>query len=154
MGIAYQIRDDIEDFHETGMDNDIKAMRPSLLVALAMENKNNPLRPEFNLMWQSEFRAEIEETIRETIRQLQLEEKAWQLFDHYKSEALESLRPLCNHHLKSLLYRVVHKVLDRRPPLPIRKSITSKRMKDRVTPTSTDAVFFPGKERSIPIHAM
>ena len=152
LGIAYQIRDDIEDFYEKGMDNDVKAMRPSLLVALAMENKNNPIRLEFNLMWQPEFRAEIEETIRETVRELQLEEKAWQLFDHYKSEAVESLRPLRNHHLKSLLYRIVYKVLGSRPPLPVRESITPKRMKDRVTPT--EAVFFPGKKRSIPIHAM
>lgn len=152
LGIAYQIRDDIEDFHEKGMDNDIKAMRPSLLVALALEDKNNPIRPGFNLMWQPEFRTEIEETIRETVRELQLEEKAWQLFDHYKSEAVESLRPLRNHHLKSLLYRIVYKVLGSRPPLPVRESITPKRMKDRVTPT--EAVVFPEKKRSIPIHAM
>jgi geranylgeranyl diphosphate synthase type II len=153
LGIAYQIRDDIEDFHEKSMNNDIKAMRPSLLAAMAMENKSNPIRPEFKLMWQPEFRTEIEETIRQTVREFQLEEKAWQLFDHYKSEAIESLRPLRNHHLKSLLYRVVFKVLGRRPPLPVSESITSKHMKDPVTTTPTDAVFFTGKNKNIHIHA-
>jgi geranylgeranyl diphosphate synthase type II len=153
LGIAYQIRDDIEDFHEKSMDNDIKAMRPSLLVAMAMENKNNPIGPDFNPVWQSEFPTEIEETIRKTVRELQLEEKAWQLFDHYKSEAIESLGPLHNHYLKSLLYRVVFKVLGRRPPLPVRESITLKHWKDQVAAAPADLVFFPDKKRSIHIHS-
>ncbi len=156
LGIAYQIRDDIEDFQKKGLDNDIKAMRPSLLVALALENQSSTftIRPGFNLMWQPEFRAEIEETIRETVNELQLEEEAWQLFEYYKSEAIESLRPLQNHQLKSLLYRIVHKVLGSRPSFPVQKSITPKRMKVKNRVTTPEAVLFPGKKRSISIHAI
>jgi geranylgeranyl pyrophosphate synthase len=156
LGIAYQIRDDIEDFQKKGLDNDIKAMRPSLLVALALENQSSTftIRPEFNLMWESESRAEIEETIRETISELHLEEEAWQLFEYYKSEAIESLRPLRNHQLKSLLYRIVHKVLGSLPPLPVQKSIIPNRLKIKNRVTPTEAVLFPREKRSVSIHAV
>ena len=152
LGIAYQVKDDIEDFHEIGINNDIKAMRPSLLVALALEHHANTIRPEFNLMWQPEHRAEIGDAIRETVEQLQLEEEAWRLFDHFKNEAVESLAPLRNHQLKSLLYRIAHKVLGNRPAVTMRKGIAPK---TGVNPVNLPGeIYFPGKNRSVPLHAL
>jgi geranylgeranyl pyrophosphate synthase len=152
LGIAYQVKDDIEDFNEKGSDNDIKAMRPSLLTALALEHRANTIRPEFNLMWQPEHRAEIGDAIRETVEELHLEEEAWRLFDYFKSEAVESLEPLRNHQLKSLLYRIAHKVLGNRPAVTMRKGIAPK---PGVNPTvQPGAVYFPGNKRSVPLHAM
>ncbi len=108
LGTAYQIRDDIEDF--TGSDGDLTAMRPSVLLALAMAENDRGLNQQLARMFDCNSET-CAAQIRETVARLRLEEKAWQMYEHYRSEAIRALRPLTNSDLKSLLFRIVHKIL-------------------------------------------
>lgn len=84
LGIAYQIRDDLEEY-KSGEARDLRA---SLLLALAND---------------SGAHASFEE--------LMVVEKAAQLLEHYKNEAVRALNPLKSALLKSLLRRITAKML-------------------------------------------
>jgi geranylgeranyl pyrophosphate synthase len=86
LGIAYQIHDDLEEYN-TGETDDLRA---SILLALA--NAAHPgEHPPFE--------------------ELMVVEKAGQLLEHYKNEAVRALNPLKNALLKSLLRRLTTKML-------------------------------------------
>ena len=110
LGIAYQIRDDIEDFTGDGIDSDFRVLRPSLLLALAVENANGRKELLNRLIHRERLQADSE-TIRKIISDMELEQRAWQIFEEYKNEAIRALRPLKNSRLKSLLFRLVYKIL-------------------------------------------
>ncbi len=111
LGIAYQIRDDIEDFTGNGIDSDFRVIRPSLLLALAVENANGRKEVLNRLIHGERLQADGE-TIRKIISDMELEQKAWQMFEEYKNEAIRALRPLKNSRLRSLLFRLVYKILE------------------------------------------
>lgn len=140
LGIAYQIRDDIEDFQETGDSDDVKAMRPSLLVSMALEKTDCVGGP-----------ADPAEMIRDIVAEYDMEETAWTMYEQYKQEALNALRPLQHYSLKSLLFRIVSKVLGDRPAAAVRKPAASR---EAETVPARPAARFPEEERSVPIHAM
>jgi geranylgeranyl diphosphate synthase type II len=95
LGVAYQLRDDLEEY-TSGETTDLRA---SILLALANDHKpfeqltsDTPnLDPIFN--------------------ELMVVEKASQLLEHYKNEAVRALNPLQNALLKTLLRRVASKML-------------------------------------------
>jgi len=95
IGIAYQIRDDIED--APGAD----CMQPSLLHALAME-RDDRAEPDTTLSGAA---------VREMVADPAVAAAARQLLDHYRERALLALRPLEEYRLKSLLHRLTHAVL-------------------------------------------
>jgi geranylgeranyl pyrophosphate synthase len=111
LGIAYQIRDDIEDFQTGASDDDITAMRPSLLLALALDYADDQDREEMESALDQGFWPENGALIRRVVNEAQLEGEAWQMFSHYRSQAIAALQPLRHQRLKSLLFRIVHKVL-------------------------------------------
>ncbi len=91
LGIAYQIKDDIEDsMAETG--NDLAANRPSLIRAMWYEKygKTSP---------------SVEPVAKD------YEADAWEMFEKYRNLALDATTPLKNLKLKSLLFKIVYKVL-------------------------------------------
>lgn len=83
LGVAYQIKDDMEDFKSERIDTSGR-IRPSLMPALAGESARGD----------DEIRA-----------------KARDLLEHYRAMAIEALQPLTNVELKSLLQRVVGRIL-------------------------------------------
>ena len=83
LGIAYQIRDDLEEY-QAGEVADLSA---SIILALARE---------VNLDLPDEPRGV---------------EKASQLLEHYKNEAIRALNPLESAALKTLLRRLASKIL-------------------------------------------
>ncbi len=87
LGIAYQIRDDLEEY-KSGEPIDL---RSSILPALARDAQEGSVRHLFD--------------------ELMVEEKAAQLLEHYKNEAVRALNPLKSAPLKSLLRRVATKML-------------------------------------------
>jgi geranylgeranyl pyrophosphate synthase len=110
LGIAFQIRDDLEDF--SGKDNDTDAMRPSILYALAYEGASNSMKSTLASVWKDGRNAGSQNSaIRELMMNERAEEKARQLLEHYKNEAIRSLGPLRNAQLKSLLRRIVGKIV-------------------------------------------
>ncbi len=91
LGIAYQIKDDIEDFTDSN-GNDLDASRPSLLRALANENNGK-------------------DNILETVKNLKLDQQALVMIENFQNKALETISPLTLQPLKSLLFKIVYKVL-------------------------------------------
>jgi geranylgeranyl pyrophosphate synthase len=84
LGVAYQIRDDIEDLKtDAGIDG--HAARPSLPMALALERKKS-------------------------VRDQAVEDRARGMLEAYKEEAIRTLPALPNASLKGLLRRVIGKI--------------------------------------------
>ncbi len=95
LGIAYQIRDDLDEYR-SGEACDLRA---SILLALANEQK--PIE------W---FTPETPH-LRHIFDELMVAEKAAQLLEHYKNEAIRALNPLESAPLKRLLRRVAANML-------------------------------------------
>src|SRR5881398_2187758 len=57
LGIAYQIRDDLNDLGSKGETNDIAGMRPSLLLAIACERATNEKRELLEAIWKKNSSA-------------------------------------------------------------------------------------------------
>lgn len=111
LGIAYQIRDDLEDFHGEG--GDALAMRPSLMLALGWEHADEATRAIISAGWSPTASEQAVRLASDAVVELCVEEKAHQLLEHYKNEAIRSLAPLQSASLKSLLRRIVGKILGR-----------------------------------------
>ncbi|MCF7849335.1 MAG: polyprenyl synthetase family protein [Kiritimatiellales bacterium] len=95
LGIAYQIRDDLEEY-KSGEAIDLRA---SLLLALANEASGSAVP------------SEVTPHLRHLFDELMVVEKAQQLLEHYKNESIRALNPLQSAPLKSLLRRVASKML-------------------------------------------
>jgi geranylgeranyl diphosphate synthase, type II len=114
LGIAYQIRDDLDDLHD-GAVAPPDAPRMSILSSLACETAGGPVRNLAVHAWTnpSIAVAEDEFTLAGFIRSSGVDAKALQMMEHYKNAAIRSLEPLRNVHLKSLLRRLVGRLVPR-----------------------------------------
>ncbi len=112
LGIAYQIRDDLEDHTADGDTNDLENLRPSLILAIA--HKRAAAGEETDLiasLWTGEIAyAEAADEVRRILEARGVTDKANDLLEAYKEEATQSLRYLTNATLKGLLRRVVGKI--------------------------------------------
>jgi geranylgeranyl pyrophosphate synthase len=113
LGIAYQIRDDIDDLIADGAAND-GGVRPSLPLAIAFERShaNEPLRCALRAAWTSPVAATDQEQIVGAIRGLGADKRCESLLDAYKEEAIRSLADVENPSLKGLLRRIVGKIFN------------------------------------------
>jgi geranylgeranyl pyrophosphate synthase len=93
LGIAYQIHDDIEDFLD---GSDVAAGRLSVVLAAGCEQFTD----------NSELAV-----IRQKMDKTKALSKAEQLYEHYRNQAVRSLRHLKNSELKRLLFRVAGRIL-------------------------------------------
>lgn len=108
LGIAYQIKDDLDDFEEALRKNDPSHIRSSILFVLAAEGFDARKMKIFDEVWNAEsFGIEIFNIITE----LNIEDRARQLCEHYKNRAIRSLSPLQNSKLKTLLRKIISKIL-------------------------------------------
>jgi geranylgeranyl pyrophosphate synthase len=115
LGIAYQIRDDLEDLATDGhAPDDVAAMRPSLLLAVANERTKGEDGKFMEEVWQKKVSANFESTqrIRQLISKSRADERCESLYESYKEEAIRSLMPLENASLKGLLRRVMSKIFN------------------------------------------
>ncbi len=110
LGIAYQIRDDIEDLDETHAPGDVAKLRPSLPLAIAFERAKGEQRELLSKAWRRELGAESETVVRATIADLKADERCRNLLESYKEQAIRSLPDLRNASLKGLLRRVIGKI--------------------------------------------
>jgi len=105
LGIAYQIRDDLDDSHDEGLESGNQVSRPTLLMALAYEQADAADRENLEYAWRTG------NTTNNNTPRCDIETKARQLLEYYKNEAVRSLTPLQNAHLKGLLRRMVGRIL-------------------------------------------
>ena len=92
LGIAYQIRDDLDDLRSPMREDLFNGRRPSILPALAHED--------------------MAERGDSAVLRSRVEAAAWRLMEVYKSQAIGSLMALKNANLKGLLRRVIARMFN------------------------------------------
>lgn len=112
LGIAYQIRDDLEDFTGKSDSHDLRDVRPSLILSIAQKlAKAGSERDLLESLWLGtvEFQ-QVEEELERILKDRGVTEKANELLKAYEEQAVRSLRTLSSPTLKGLLRRVIGKI--------------------------------------------
>ena len=113
LGIAYQIRDDMDDLGADAGDNELEQMRPSVLLAIARERAKGDDKAVLDALWTHGDLEGIEiHKIRSLAHTLEADEKCLLLFETYKEAAVRALADLENANLKGLLRRVMGKIFN------------------------------------------
>jgi len=112
LGIAYQIRDDLEDLRSPEGIALCASQRPSILLALAYEMADAKGKERIADQWRSDATEADRESVRKMIATSEVEMAAWRLMEVYKSQAIGSLIALKNASLKGLLRRVMGKIFN------------------------------------------
>ena len=114
LGVAYQIRDDLDDFEPSAeAPDDVTALRPSLPLAVGYEQaKSEPeARAVLEAAWRRERAADGRSgEVRELLARFDAAGRSRRLLESYKEEAIRCLPGLTNPSLKGLLRRVVGKI--------------------------------------------
>jgi len=112
MGVAYQIRDDLEDWFAQESSAHEGTTRASIMVSLACEHADGATRQRIRQAWHSpSANTEPRELLNEVCLSLRIEEKARQLLEHYRNTSIRSLSGINNSCLKRLLRQLVGRVL-------------------------------------------
>jgi geranylgeranyl pyrophosphate synthase len=110
LGIAYQIRDDLEDLADAATDADGFGA-PTLLLALACDKARASGRERVMALWRGgRSSAADRAAYRSMLGELDVEGRARALLEAYKEQAIRTLPSLQNASLKGLLRRVIGKV--------------------------------------------
>lgn len=113
LGIAYQIRDDLEDWFESEGTPDSEAMRPTLLPAIAHMKARGDDKKVIERWWRGERDdAAVLEALNQAVQAEEIQDRAGRLLDVYKEEAIRCLRLLEQPTLKGLLRRVMTKIFN------------------------------------------
>lgn len=109
LGIAYQIRDDLDDLGaETGVAGRVK---PTLPLADAWQRAKGEDKALLQQAWTQASLSETDaQRVRALMAQHNVEERCRQLLESYKESAVRSLPDLHNASLKGLLRRMIGKI--------------------------------------------
>jgi geranylgeranyl pyrophosphate synthase len=113
LGVAYQIRDDIEDLVAGHAPDDIRAMRPTLPLAIAYERASGSAKDALLRAWRRIQAESSDPSLADTARlivELGAAERCRTLVEMYKEQAIRTLPELQNASLKGLLRRVIGKI--------------------------------------------
>jgi geranylgeranyl pyrophosphate synthase len=115
LGIAYQIRDDLDDFTGESDSHDLRDLRPSLILAIAGKlARAGEERDLIEALWRREKQFDdVESEVNRILAERGVVGKANQLLSAYEEQAVRSLRFLQHATLKGLLRRVVGKIFPR-----------------------------------------
>jgi len=109
LGIAYQIRDDLEDLDAAADADGFGA--PTLLLGLACDKARAAGRDRVMTLWRGgRTSAADRDAFRALLGELDVESRARALLEAYKEQAIRTLPALQNASLKGLLRRVIGKV--------------------------------------------
>jgi geranylgeranyl diphosphate synthase type II len=112
LGIAYQIRDDLDDLRSPRNEELFAGRRPSILLALAYEQAAPDERQKIERLWSEATADEARDLVRARIGSAEVEAAAWRLMEAYKAQAIGSLIALKNANFKGLLRRVIGKMFN------------------------------------------
>jgi geranylgeranyl pyrophosphate synthase len=112
LGIAYQIRDDLEDMTSGESASDLLAMRPTLPLALLNERVRGQSahRELVERAWRKQCSKQELEQIEKLFEEYQIADRCKVLQESYKEEAIRCLTELENPSVKGLLRRVISKI--------------------------------------------
>ena len=108
LGIAYQIRDDIDDL-TNGDGDDLSAARPAFPLAIGYERAKGEDREVLERIWRRAANLDATEA-REVVERLGAIDRSKQMMESYKEQAIQKLTDVQNPSLKGLLRRVVSKI--------------------------------------------
>lgn len=111
IGIAYQIRDDLDDLGAGSESDDIAALRPGLLLATAHERAEGAQKEALAARWRRLSGLSGSE-VEALYRELGAPDRCHDLLERYKEAAIRSLGELEQASLKGLLRRVVGKIFN------------------------------------------
>ncbi len=109
IGIAYQIKDDLEDFNGEADSNDLEQVRLSLILAIAHKRAQGADKERIASVIRlgaPDFPDEVHRIVQER----GVLDKTEDLLEAYKEEAIRSLRFLSSPTLKGLMRRIVSKI--------------------------------------------
>ena len=109
LGIAYQIKDDLEDFRGEADSNDLAQVRLSLILAIAHKRAEGSQKKRIEAMIRSGEPA-LQDEVRRIVATCGVIDKAEDLLEAYKEDAIRSLRFLPSPTLKGLMRRIVGKI--------------------------------------------
>ena len=109
LGIAYQIKDDLEDFKGEGDSNDLEHVRLSLILAIAHKRAQGAEKEQIASLIRSGA-PELLDDVHRVVKERGVLDKAEDLLEAYKEEAIRSLRFLSSPTLKGLMRRIVSKI--------------------------------------------
>jgi geranylgeranyl pyrophosphate synthase len=111
LGVAYQIRDDLEDLSDAASAVRFGRGGPSLLLSLACDKTKAPDRERIVNAWRRAASSAAGRTaFLAQLHEPGVEDRARALLDAYKDQAIRTLPALQNASLKGLLRRVVGKI--------------------------------------------
>jgi len=110
LGVAYQIRDDVEDLYASHAPDDVQAMRPSLPLAIAFERASGASKEMLSRAWAKNLCDGESVAVRALIKELGSEDRSSTLVEMYKEQAIQTLPEFQNASLKGLLRRVIGKI--------------------------------------------
>ncbi len=112
LGIAYQIRDDLEDYSGESDSNDLQDLRPSIILSIA--HKRATVGQEKDLLtklWERRCDYDkVSQQLGVILEKNGVIQKASELQEAYTEQAIRSLSTLSNATLKGLLRRVIGKM--------------------------------------------
>jgi geranylgeranyl diphosphate synthase type II len=109
IGIAYQINDDLEDCRDGAESDDLSKGRPSVVVAIAFKRAEGAEKELISTLFRPAT-APVNGEVHAVFKTSRAIEKAEELLEAYKEDAIRSLRFLSGPTLKGLLRRVVGKI--------------------------------------------
>lgn len=111
LGIAYQIKDDLEDAKEGAEGADLLPTRPSLVLSLAYEHANKDQRSTIEKWWAGD-KAIQRSDLDQIIESCEIFEKMEDLKESFKQGAIDALLGIKDPSLKGLLRRVTSKLFN------------------------------------------
>jgi geranylgeranyl pyrophosphate synthase len=113
LGIAYQIRDDLDDLgDDSAADNNV-SIRPSIILALLRERGQNEVKDVMETLWNgTATQLPDRPTIRRWAEETGAYDKSTLMLETYKEAAIRSLQEVELPNLKGLLRRVIGKIFN------------------------------------------
>lgn len=113
LGIAYQIRDDLDDLGDDSTAGNDVFIRPSIILALLRERGKGEVKQAMEALWNGSLESPPDRaTIRQWAHESGAQEKAMLLLESYKEQAVRSLQEVDVPNLKGLLRRVIGKIFN------------------------------------------
>ena len=113
LGIAYQIRDDLDDLGDDSAAEGRTNIRPSIVLSLLRERGNGDIKTAMEATWSGDASALPDKAvIRDWALDSGAHEKAMFQLEAFKEAAIRSLMPVDNANLKGLLRRVIGKIFN------------------------------------------
>ena len=109
LGIAYQIKDDLEDFKGEADSNDLAQVRLSLILAIAHKRATGAEKDRIASVIRSGA-PELPDDVYRIVKERGVLDKTEDLLEAYKEDAIRSLRFLSSPTLKGLMRRIVGKI--------------------------------------------